>query len=70
MNSGQIDPGRRAQLAQMSSHLRVLAISRQGDVEGWKISRLLRDAETLAEADEAERQWKLHQACRQGDLVA
>ena len=61
MKSGQINAGRRAELARMSSELRLLAISRQGDVRGWQIARLLRDAETLSEADEAERQWKLHQ---------
>jgi hypothetical protein len=48
----------------MSSDLRLLALSRQGDVQGWRISKLLRDAQTLAEADEAERQWKLHQDYR------
>ena len=64
MKSGQIDSCRKAQLARMSSDMRLLTISRQGDVRGWQISRLLRDAETPSEADEAERQWKLHQDYR------
>jgi hypothetical protein len=64
MKSGQIDACRKAQLARMSSDLRLLAISRHGDVRGWQIARLLREAETVSEADEAKRQWKLHQDYR------
>ncbi|MDB5091799.1 MAG: hypothetical protein JWR09_5793 [Mucilaginibacter sp.] len=40
------------------------AIERTGDLDGWRVSRLLRDAKTPAEADEAERQLGIWEARR------
>lgn len=64
MNSRQIDPDRKSILNVRAFELRQLAVKRQCDVEGWRIARLLREAETEAQADEAERQWKAHLAAR------
>jgi hypothetical protein len=43
-------------LEKLAHGVRQLAINRPDDVEGWRIARLLRDAVTPAQADEAERQ--------------
>ncbi|MDB5501636.1 MAG: hypothetical protein JWR89_1538 [Tardiphaga sp.] len=40
----------------LAYQVRKVAVGRPGDLDGWRISRLLRDAITPAEADEAERQ--------------
>ena len=45
-------------LAKLAQQVRQVAIDRQGDFEGWRVSRLLREAATPAEADEAERQFE------------
>jgi hypothetical protein len=42
-------------LSKLAQQVRQLAINRH-DLEGWRVSRLLRDATTPAQADEAERQ--------------
>ncbi len=43
-------------LHRLAGGVREAAINRPGDLDGWRISRLLRDAETPAQAEEAERQ--------------
>jgi hypothetical protein len=53
---------RQQRLSKLAHQVRQVAIDRAGDIEGWRVSRLLRDASTPAQADEAERQfgiWKL-----------
>jgi hypothetical protein len=52
----QIDINRKMRLSGVATDLRRLSTSRQGNIEGWKISHLLRDAQSTSQADEAERQ--------------
>ena len=47
---------RSRRLSKRAYQVRQVSINRCDDLEGWRISRLLRDAATTAEADEAERQ--------------
>ncbi|WP_299805742.1 hypothetical protein [Tardiphaga sp.] len=46
-------------LNRLAPQVRQIALNRPDDIEGWRISRLLRDATTPAEADEAERQFRV-----------
>jgi hypothetical protein len=46
-------------LSKLAHQVRQVAINRPGDLEGWRVSRLLRDASTPAQADEAERQFRI-----------
>jgi hypothetical protein len=55
-------PARLERLRVLALQIREAAIDRSEDLEGWRISRLLRDAETPAEADEAERQLHIWEA--------
>jgi hypothetical protein len=48
-------------LNKLAHQVRQVSINRCEDLEGWRISRLLRDAITPAEADEAERQFRIWQ---------
>lgn len=45
-------------LRRLAHQVRQVAINYPDDIEGWRVSRLLRDASTPVEADEAERQLK------------
>ena len=45
-------------LGKLAQEVRQVAINRASDVEGWRVSRLLRDAKTPAQADDAERQFR------------
>ena len=45
-------------LGKLAQEVRQVAINRDGDLKGWRVSRLLREANTPAEADEAERQFR------------
>ena len=50
-------------LRKLAIEVREISTNRPGgDLEGWRVSRLLRDASTLAEADEAERQFESWEA--------
>jgi hypothetical protein len=60
VGSDQIDLSRKAYLAQLANQARQASLERHDDVEGWYISRMLREATTCAQADEAERRWKAH----------
>jgi hypothetical protein len=55
-----IDLVRKARLLDLSAKTRQMALERDGDVEGWHIARMLREATTIAQADEAERRWQAH----------
>lgn len=57
--SNQIDINRKIRLSGVATDLRRSSTSRHGNIEGWKISHLLRDAQTTAQADEAERQFAI-----------
>ena len=48
-------PVRFGRLQAASHRVRQAAIERNDDLDGWQVSRLLRDVQTSAEADEAER---------------
>jgi hypothetical protein len=48
-------PARFDRLQIASYRVRQAAIERNADIDGWQVARLLRDAQTSAEADEAER---------------
>jgi hypothetical protein len=43
----------------LAHKVRQVAIERSADLDGWRVSHLLRDATTPAEADEAERQLRI-----------
>jgi hypothetical protein len=58
--SDQIDLFRKARLALLSTQMRQASLERPDDLEGWYISRMLREATTSAEADEAERRLQSH----------
>jgi hypothetical protein len=60
MKNEPIDFARRRRLWAMGRLLREYSINRQGDYEGWQISQLLRDAHTVAQADEAEKRFVVH----------
>ncbi len=55
MDYGFTQPSRLQRLHKLAHQVREAAINRPGDLDGWRLSRLLRDAETPAQADEAER---------------
>jgi hypothetical protein len=55
-----IDQARKRRLGGLSRLLQEYAINRHGDYEGWQISMLLRDANTVGQADEAERRFVAH----------
>lgn len=55
-------PARLERLHVLARQMREAAIDRSEDLEGWRIARLLRDAETPAQADEAERQLHIWEA--------
>lgn len=55
-----IDPARKARLLDLSAKTRQMALERDGDVEGWHIARMLREASTISQADEAELRWQAH----------
>ena len=57
-----MDADRRFRLARDAHHLRQASLDRPGNLEGWQIARLLREATTSAEADEAERRLRKYQA--------
>jgi hypothetical protein len=46
-------------LHRRAGEVRHTALSHPGDLDGWRISRLMRDAATDAQADEAERQLRI-----------
>lgn len=46
----------------LAHQVRQVAIECPGDLDGWRVSRLLRDAMTPAQADEAERQLRIWEA--------
>ncbi|UFS76423.1 hypothetical protein LPB73_03200 [Tardiphaga sp. 37S4] len=50
----QIDIERKIRLTGVATELRQFSTSRHGNIEGWKISHLFRDAQTVVQADEAE----------------
>ena len=52
-------PARLQRLHALSIQVRQIAIGRLDDLQAWRVSNLLRDATTPAEADEAERQLKV-----------
>jgi hypothetical protein len=56
VSKSALEPARQQHLKELAYKLRQLAISRRGDLAGWKIARLLREAKTSDQADEAERQ--------------
>jgi hypothetical protein len=60
--TNQIDINRKMRLSGVATDLRRLSTSRQGNIEGWKISHLLRDAQSTSQADEAERQLAIWRA--------
>jgi hypothetical protein len=53
MNRTHIDPARKIYLSKIAQETRELSTGTQGDLEGWRVSRLLRDAVTTAQADQA-----------------
>jgi hypothetical protein len=55
-------------LCNLAQEVRQVAINRAGDLEGWRVSRLLRDASTPAQADEAERQFRIWELALSGDI--
>ena len=59
VNPDLIDPSRKLVLSRLAHELRQSSLSKQDDMEGWKVARLLRDAVTSGDADEAERRWML-----------
>ena len=59
MDHGLAQAARIQRLCKLAKEVRQIAIDRQGDVEGWCVARLLREAITPAEADEAERRFEL-----------
>jgi hypothetical protein len=52
-------PARLQRLHALSIQVRQVAIDSHEDLQGWRVSNLLRDARTPAEADEAERQLRI-----------
>jgi hypothetical protein len=54
-----IQSARLQRLQKLAQHVRHVAVSRQGDLNGWRVSRMLREANTPSEADEAERQFEV-----------
>jgi hypothetical protein len=60
-----IDQARKRRLGGLGRLLREYAINRHGDYEGWQISLLLRDANTVSQADEAERRFVAHTGVRE-----
>jgi hypothetical protein len=56
MDHGLAESARLQRLHGRAYQLRQVSIEPAGDLDGWRVSRLLRDAMTLAQADEAERQ--------------
>lgn len=60
--SNPIDINRKIRLSGVATDLRRSSTSRHGNIEGWKISHLLRDAQTTAQADEAEQRLEIWRA--------
>ena len=49
-------------LHRRAGEVRQVSLGHPGDLEGWRISRLMRDAATEAEADEAEHHLRIWEA--------
>jgi hypothetical protein len=64
MNGINIDPARKIHLCKIAQETRDLSTGMQGDIEGWRVSRLLRDAVTTAQADQAETRLSMWRAER------
>ncbi|WP_445487658.1 hypothetical protein [Rhodopseudomonas sp. RCAM05734] len=56
----RLDPIRKARLIIAAHRLRRRSLE-SWNVEGWRISRLLNDADTTELADDAEQQYRLHE---------
>ncbi|WP_139069905.1 hypothetical protein [Tardiphaga robiniae] len=64
-------PARLQRLHGLSIQVRQIVIGRLDDLQAWRVSTLLRDATTPAEADEAERQLKVWESLAlQGEVRA
>jgi hypothetical protein len=66
MNGINIDPARKIRLSKVAQEIREISTGQHGDLEVWRISKLLRDAVTTAQADEAEARFLLWRPERAG----